>query len=280
MDSTAKMIRLGHIEYSNCVPLHFLLLEERSPDVRIVRAVPSQLNERLAVGSIDVAPCSSIELARHPDDYCVLPDAVIGADGPVHSILLESAHPLAALDDAIVAVPSASATSVVLLRILLELSAGVRARFEWFDQQTQPDPIAAGAAAALFIGDIALTRETAAGRHRYDLGDLWTQWTGLPFAFAIWQVRRAAIARPELRHVHAQLLAARTRFQRDPHALAARYAPSLGIEQERLVQYWETLNFTLDARMQRGLLHFYALAAQLGEATPLQTLPWAFPASP
>ena len=51
--------------------------------------------------------------------------------------------------------PTASATSVVLLKVLLRLRWGVRPRFRWFDQAAE-DPFAAGADAALFIGDVAL----------------------------------------------------------------------------------------------------------------------------
>ena len=46
------MIRLGHIEYSNCFPLHAELLERRTADVQVVRGVPSELNRALATGEI------------------------------------------------------------------------------------------------------------------------------------------------------------------------------------------------------------------------------------
>src|SRR5688500_15274661 len=113
------MIRLGHIEYSNCFPLHAELLEQGSPQVELVRGVPTELNRALEAGAIDVAPASSIEYARHADRYRVLPEFVIGSRGPVHSILLESTRPIEELIDTRVAIPTASATSVVLLKILL-----------------------------------------------------------------------------------------------------------------------------------------------------------------
>ena len=76
------MIRLGHISYSNCVPVHALLLEKTPDDVVLVRDVPSRLNAALAAGEIDAAPCSSIEYARHTSDYRILPGHAIGV-GPV-----------------------------------------------------------------------------------------------------------------------------------------------------------------------------------------------------
>src|SRR5690606_14155250 len=128
------MIRLGHIDYSNCVPVHALLLECGAPDVAIVRDIPSRLNAALAAGEIDVAPCSSIEYARHPDEYSILSRHAIGSAGPVQSILLESTVPLHELHGRTVAVPTASATSTVLLRILLELRTGIHAQYEDYAQ--------------------------------------------------------------------------------------------------------------------------------------------------
>lgn len=269
-------MRLGHIEYSNCLPVHARLIAEAPPaGTSVLTAVPSVLNAALACGEIDVAPCSSIELARHAGDYRVLPDFVIGADGPVHSIMLESTAALTALDGAHVAVPTASATSVVLLRILLELRLGVRPRFSWYEQGDAVDPIEAGAHAVLRIGDVALRRRVPAGRRAHDLGELWTGWTGLPFAFAVWQARAAVDGTAELARLHAALVDSRRWFRAHDERLAREWAAPFGIAEDRLLAYWRSLQYDLDGRMQRGLLHYYALAATLGEAGPVPALPWA-----
>src|SRR5690606_28799651 len=101
-----------------------------------------------------------------------------------------------------------------------------------------------GAVAVLRIGDVALRREAPAGRHVYDLGEVWTAWTGLPFAFAVWQVRAEVDGTRELATLHEALLDSRSWF--GDH----------------------------DERLQQGALHYYALAASLDEAAPLGALPW------
>jgi chorismate dehydratase len=265
------MIRLGHIDYSNCVPVHALLLEQGASDVELVRDVPSKLNEALASGAIDVAPCSSIEYARHADEYTILPGHAIGSAGPVQSILLESTVPLAELEGATVAVPTASATSVVLLRILLELRCGVRPRYEWFDQAAAADTAADRAAAALRIGDIALRRQPRPGTTVHDLGADWWSWTGLPFAFAVWQVRRDADP-AEVHRLAGLLRESRTWFGRHADLLAVRHAPAFGLTSARLLRYWHSLRFDLDLPMQQGLLHFYELAAGIAEAPAVTAL--------
>jgi chorismate dehydratase len=265
------MIRLGHIDYSNCIPVHALLLERQAPGVELVRDVPTRLNAALACGEIDIAPCSSIEYARHADDYAILPGHAIGSAGAVQSILFECTVPLEELDGAVVAIPTASATSVVLLRVLLELRLGVRPRYEWFDQVSALDPIDDGAAGALRIGDVALGRTVPTGRIVFDLGVEWWTWTRLPFAFAVWQVRRDADA-AEVVRLAGLLRESRAWFTAHAHELAERHAPAFGLTSDRLLRYWHSLRFDLDPSMQQGLLHFYELAARIGEAPRVTSL--------
>lgn len=259
------MLELGHIDYSNCFPVHARLLDVGAPDwIHIRRGVPSELNEALARGGVDVAPCSSIEYARHAERYRMLPSFAIAARGPVGSILLESSEPLEALTGRVVAVPTASATSVVLLRILLERRYGARPAYRWFDQRIDPEPRAAGAAAALYIGDVALHRDRrAAGQH--DLGELWTAWTGLPFVFATWQTALGPERDSELRALHAELGASLAYYEANRAALATRYAHLFGLEPAALEAYWSGLLYRLDAPCLAGLEAFYAHAAAIGE---------------
>ena len=251
--------------------MHALLLERGARDIELVRDIPSRLNAALAAGTVDVAPCSSIEYARHAGEYAILPGHAIGSAGPVQSILLESAVPLDELDGAVVAIPSASATSVVLLRVLLELRLGVRPSYEWFEQSDASDPVAGGAAAALRIGDIALRHTVRPGRTEHDLGAAWWDWTGLPFAFAVWQVRRDADS-GEVRRLAELLRESRAWFSLHADELAARYAPGFGLTSDRLLQYWHSLSFDFDPAMQQGLLHFFELAARIGEAPHIASL--------
>ncbi len=269
------MLRLGHIEFSNCFPVHAALLDRGAPPgIQIVEGIPSRLNTLLAGGDIDVAPSSSIEYPRHATAYRLFPDLVIGSNGPVQSILLESDRALDELHGAEVALPSASATSVVLLRALLERGHGVTPRYRWFDQAAEPDPIAGGAAAALRIGDVALRARFPAGRRVVDLGAAWTEWTGLPFAFALWQTSARASADAELSALHEALLESRAWFAAHDAELASRWAARFRIEAPTLLAYWRSLTYTLDAAMRAGLHRFYELAAELGEAPAAPPLRW------
>lgn len=258
------VVRLGHITYSNCFPVHARLLDRGAPEwVEVVEGVPSRLNALLERGEIDAAPCSSIEFARKADRYRVLPDLVIGSRGPVRSILFLATRAPETLDGALVAMPTASATSVVLLKILLRTRWNVRPRFTWFDQAAD-DPFAAGADAALFIGDVALREGLHPGvPTRFDLGQVWWEHTGLPFAFAVWQAGGGGDR--ALRRLHALLLESRAYGRENRTELAARWSGHFGFTAEFLDAYWAGLSYELDGEMMRGLSEFYRLAAQVGE---------------
>jgi chorismate dehydratase len=267
------MIRLGHIGYSNCYPVHAMLLEGHGPvDVQMVSGTPAQLNRALAEGAIDVAPCSSIEYARSAGRYRILPDFAIASEGPVQSILLECLVPPAELGSRTVMMPTASATSVVLLRILLEEQLGLTPSYEWFNQENVSDPFTRGAAAALWIGDIALERRASSGRTMLDLGEAWTRWTGLPFVYAMWQTWLGPERADELGRLHQLLIASHTWFEQNKAALAARHALSSGRSADYLLRYWDSLRYRLEPRVEQGLLRFFASAARLGEAPASTTI--------
>ncbi|MDE3153560.1 MAG: menaquinone biosynthesis protein [Acidobacteriota bacterium] len=266
------MLRLGHILYSNCFPVHAGLIDRGlPPDLTLVEGVPSALNRLLAAGAIDVAPSSSIEFARHADRYRILPDLVIGARGPALSILLVGRHP-SSLGGRRVGLTTASATSVALLKILFRRRWQVAPEFFPFDQ-IREDPFAAGADAALFIGDVALRADLAPDAEaRIDLGEVWLEETGLPFAFAVWQVSGGDPG--ALRRLHAALLESRAYGLAHRADLARRYEATFGLPADLLDRYWANLVFDLDAPMREGLQLFYRLAVEAGELPSAPPLVW------
>ncbi len=266
------MIRLGNIDYSNCYPIHGPVLERNRPDwLEVVDGPPSDLNRRLANGELDVAPGSSIELARHSREYGALRGLCIGSAGRVESIIFVSRLPLRELAGRTVALPTASATSRCLLRILLEVRLGVEPVWVDFDQRSH-DPLIAdsGAAgqvdAALFIGDVALRREGEPDEFLFDLGREWTEWTGLPFVYALWLVRGEVANRSEIHELHRLFVQSRDAAAVDAPALASQASGRYGFSPFRLQSYWSRIRYDLDEQMLEGLEHFLALASEIGEA--------------
>jgi len=272
------MLRLGNIDYSNCYPIHGPVLEGDRPDwLEVVDGSPSDLNRRLANGELDVAPGSSIELARHSREYGALRGLCIGSAGPVESIICASRLPLRELAGRTVALPTASATSRCLLRILLQTRLGVEPAWIDFDQRSH-DPLLADAGAApqadaaLFIGDVALRRAGEPAELLFDLGLEWTEWTGLPFVYALWLVRGEAADRAEMRELHRLFLQSRDAAVTGAPALALEAGDRFGVAPSRLRSYWSHIRYDLDEHMLEGLKHFLALASEIGEAPPIEEI--------
>ncbi len=158
-------IRLGRISYVNMAPLFFRL----DADVKEVTGVPTELNQQLLDGEIDLAPISSIAYARHADRLRILPRVAVSSEGAVDSIQLVSRAPLSRIRS--VAVTPESATSVVLVRILLPEAEHV--------------PLDEDADATLLIGDAALQSMFEDPTPHHDLGRLWQERTGLPMVYAV-----------------------------------------------------------------------------------------------
>ena len=259
-------IRIGQIDYANCTPIFTALREHCDcSGYRFVPGVPAYLNRLLAAGDIDVCPSSSIEYGLHPDQYFILPDLSISAVGAVKSVLLFSRLPLEELDRSTIGMTNESDTSVNLLRIIL----GTFCRFSnTFERTNLPFPLALESyPALLLIGDNALRASLAKPAcYVYDLGELWQRFTGLPFVFALWLIRRdiVTLRRAEAARLAVDLVRSKRIAYESYDTIADHAAERSWMEQQQLIDYWRIISYDLTERHVEGLRTFFAHAAALG----------------
>jgi len=262
----ARGLKVGRIGFANCTPLFLALEEAGTPlGVEFVAGTPTELNEALREGAVHLSPSSCVEYLRHPDLYGFLPDLSISSIGPVESVLLFSRYPLAELGGRAVGISPASATSVVLLRVLLEGRLGVKPRY--VAPEEEPD-------AVLWIGDRALqVARDGTWPQTYDLGTLWYEATGTPFVFALWICRRDVFAAdPEgVRRFYRALVRARQLAYRSYPEYARRSPESKWLDEKALLDYWQTISYDLTDWHLQGLRRFAEEAVSLGllDAAPL-----------
>ena len=187
-------LRLGSISFINSLPVDLGLLSGEIPlTAKFVSGAPSELNEALLKGDLDISPVSTVFFAEHAELFHQLPELSISSGSAVDSVLLLSRRPVEDLNDARIAVTTKGRTTPALLEILLVERLGVRAVFEAREVQDQwPE----GFDAMLVIGDEALLwkeRAVPQGLRVWDLAETWRQWTGLPFVFAVWAVAEAVV---------------------------------------------------------------------------------------
>lgn len=260
------MIRIGEIRYLNCTPI-FSTLRSRfaDPEYRFVCGTPAELNESLRAGAIDVCPSSSIEYARNPSSYLILPDISIASAGAVKSVLLLSPLPLNELNGAQIALTGESATSIALLKILLVCRYSFTNSFRTVTGEEQAG--FKGNEPLLLIGDSALQAALAQSyRYVYDLGELWYEFTGLPFVFAIWLAKRSAIEAESaaFSQLARRLVLAKQLSVASFAEIAANSVQNDWADKNYLINYWRTISYDLDENHLQGLKLFFRLAYECG----------------
>nr|BFD92836.1 menaquinone biosynthesis protein [Kitasatospora sp. Xyl93] len=254
--------RVGHIQFLNCVPLYWGLARTGNLlDLDLTKDTPEKLSDQLVDGALDIGPITCVEYLRNADDLLVLPDIAVGSDGPVMSCLIVSKVPLADLDGRRVALGSTSRTSVRLARLLLEEREGVHP--DYFSCPPDLSAMLAEADAAVLIGDPALRaylgQAADLGLTVHDLGEMWKEWTGLPFVFAVWAVRREFAERaPELTAaVHRAFLESRDLSLVEAAKVAEQAARWEAFGADVLERYFsEALDFSLGERQLAGVTEF------------------------
>ncbi|MGI8401480.1 MAG: menaquinone biosynthetic enzyme MqnA/MqnD family protein [Gemmatimonadaceae bacterium] len=262
-------MKIGRIPYINCYPVYGAI--DRGIvklDADLVDGVPTDLNRKMAAGSLDISVVSAVEYARDSERYLLLPDLAISCDGPVRSVMLFSKRPAGELSARDVIVSKSSMTSVALLELLFENVWHSRPRFVPGDAEIR-DVVIAGvsdADARLVIGDAALV---LGSNHRerypfvYDLGQTWKEWTGQPFVFAVWVAQRATDVKEALL-AHASLIASRNWGLAHLSELAEQAHKATGVARDVCAEYLSGLDYGLSYPHLAGLTEFYRRLVERG----------------
>lgn len=183
-------LRLGAVDYLNARPLVYGL--DRRQDMFALRFdPPSRCAELLHADAIDVGMIPAIEYCRGPE-YRIVPGCAIASARTVASVALFTRMPLPAIRT--IAADTSSRTSNALLRILCAERFGIAPEFR--PMAPDADAMLEACDAALIIGDPALYLDPAVHEvEKIDLGEQWTDMTGLPFVWAFW-AGRPGLVRP------------------------------------------------------------------------------------
>jgi chorismate dehydratase len=174
---------VGQISYLNSQPFYPLLLGEH----RLIPTPPSELGRMASKGEIDAGILATADYLVNTDRYEPVGGLGVANREEVRSILLASTRRIEDLDGALVGVTEETSTSARLLRLILEDRYRVKPRGYARGARREAD-------AFLVIGNEALSqnvRPAPGFPHRYDLASEWWSWTGLPFVFALWAIRKS-----------------------------------------------------------------------------------------
>lgn len=257
---------IGKISYTNSWPVfHNFHPSSLKYPAEMVSEVPAILNQGMAQGTIHVGALSSFAYAASSDRLLLLPDLSVSAYGPVKSIMLFSRVPFMQLGNGRIAVTNTSATSVNLLKILLEKAVGCKP--EYVTAEPDLDRMMDQADACLLIGDNAIQASWQdQGYIATDLGAAWKEWTGLSMTFAVWAVNReAAREKPEaISEIAAAFVESKRRGVRELAPIIREACSQVGGTAEYWHGYFSNLCYDFEERQQEGLNLYFRYAYEMG----------------
>ncbi len=249
---------IGKIPFLNSVPFYAGFEKQH---FRIFPVVPRRMGMLSAAGQLDAGPFSLMDYVSQEESLELLGWCIATRD-QVKSVMLFSKEGWRDLDGKTIGITDDTATSVKLLRVLLEKKYGVHARF----QRMRPGVNAYdGYDAVLLIGDEALRRNKfglPGFELVYDLALEWYQWQKLPFVFAVWAARKTL---PEATRQHIRSLIARSveESETDFVACAGVHGRRIGLTGDETREYLEGFNYRLGEREREAVAVFRSLVAEV-----------------
>lgn len=245
---------IGKIPYLNSVPF-YQYLERRQ--FKLMPITPRRMGELANKGQIDGGLFSLVDYLQQEKSFELLNYCIATRD-QVKSVLLFSNHGWKDLDGKKIGITDDTATSVKLLKILLERKHGVKAHFQRMhsgvNDLREYD-------AVLLIGDEALRRRKQGllgFEIVYDLATEWYEWQKLPFVFAVWAIKNTVSTerRNELRSLITMSL---EKGETDFAAVGAQHAKGLGLTPEEVSAYLSAFNYRLGERERAAMELFRTL---------------------
>ena len=256
-------VRLGAVGYLNARPLVYGL--ERQPRFELRYDIPSECARLLHAHTIDVGLIPSIEYLRGPQPYAFVPGPAVTSRGPVASVAIYTR--VEPRDIRTIAMDTSSRSSVALAIVLARRVFG--ASPEPVPMAPDVDAMLARADAALIIGDNALflnpqsesaIRNPQSAIRKIDLGELWTESTGLPFVYAVWAGWPDALSPEDV----GLLRRARDEGVAHSDGVARAYYPDDPVREAVARRYLrDNIQYVLGADELEGLRTFYRYAAEL-----------------
>jgi len=254
-------VRIAASSFLNSKPLlHGLGRGPARDRIHLEHAPPSECARRLSEGEVDVGLLPVAAIAQL--GLFALPVGCVSSRGRVESVLLVGQTPIDAWKA--VALDRSSRTSATLARLILAARGKTDLHYEVRDPQ-EAAAVVDDERGALLIGDAALELQHRFP-HRYDLGELWTHWTGFPMVFALWATREPTVDPLILAEMQEAVEAGKRAFPQ----IALAHAVERGeTDPEPYRRYLaESLAFDLGRKEREGLAEYLRRANAAGLLPP------------
>jgi chorismate dehydratase len=253
------LIKLGSIPFLNVRPL-VLPLEEGlvEHDFEILYTPPFTLSRMLFEKKVDLGLIPVAELLKRRN-YSVVPNISISSCGKVDSVILLAKSAIKELR--VVAVDARSQSSTALLRIILEVFNKLSPTYI---SREPNDKFLSGVDGGMLIGNTGLKLKhfPPSGYKVFDLGEIWTNETGLPFVYAVYAVNGEVRLGRNLQ----ALSAAKSMGLKIVKKIAKIESEKLGLKEEICLRYLtERIRYDLGEKEISGILAYRKFLSRLEE---------------
>jgi aminodeoxyfutalosine synthase len=249
---------IGKIPYLNSVPFYANFEKQQ---FRILPVAPRRMGILSEQGTIDAGLFSLMDYFSQEEKLQLMGWCIATRD-QVKSVMLFSNEGWQSLNSKTIGITDDTATSVKLLRVLLEKKYGVAAKFERLhagvNDYSKYD-------AVLLIGDEAL-RCNKTGFNGFelvfDLAKEWYDWQKLPFVFAVWAMKRsmADATKNELKGI---LAASLEKSEEQFASLGALHGRQISLTPEETRDYLAGFNYKLGEREREAMQKFRELISEI-----------------
>ena len=260
------MLKLGDVPFLNSKPLFYLLEHGLiNSSIETVSYPPNVLSELLREKKIDLGLIPTAELLIR-GVYKVVPNISISSFGKVNSVILISEKELEDIKS--VALDKRSQSSSNLARVLFKNFLGMNPEFI---ERSYNEHFFTDVDAGMLIGDAGLKflYTNKDGFEIYDLGELWTDFTGLPFVYAVLAINEGVELGDELDN----LIQSKKEGVKFIDKICKRESANIGINKEFCVNYIRNcINYDLNDIEIKGILEFAQCLNKIGVNTRLDKL--------
>lgn len=258
-----QTLRISASSYSNTAPLiwSFLYGANRGKYELILDNAPARSAELLSQKRVSAAlvPVIAYQLI---EDLRLVPNVCVGAREKVRSVcLVTKGEDLEQVKS--VALDVSSKTSVALTKIIFREFLG----FEpiWKTAEPNLNEMLETSDCALLIGDPALViadfkaqkPKTKNRLRKFDLVEIWREFTGFGFVFAMWMTRNE--------FCEIDFAAARDEGLNHLDEIISNYETEINLSHEEFKKYLsENISYSIDDEMQKGLELYFKLAHKHG----------------
>jgi len=262
-----KLIKLGSVSFINAKPLTYAIENNLvDHEFDLIQTPPSELSRKLYNKEIDIGLIPVAEVLKRKQ-YTIVPDISISSVGKVDSVIILAKQDIKEIKT--IAVDRRSQSSTGLLRIVFEIFYGIQPTYvaKNIDKADMLD----GVDGAMMIGDSGL-RQCYSNENSYkvyDLGEMWTDETGLPFVYAVFAVNQNVI----LGHNLDALIESKKYGLGIIDKIAEIESTKLGIDYEICFKYLtDRIKYGLGDEEIKGMIRYSELLSELDQAEKISSL--------